>query len=58
MKLNDIAEFVTDKISSSSISLDRYVTTDSLLQTEEVEKLHEIYLQCRVPLLIIGKVMY
>ena len=32
MKLNDIAEFVTDKISSSSISLDRYVTTDSLLQ--------------------------
>lgn len=32
MKLNDIAEFVTDKISSSGISLDRYVTTDSLLQ--------------------------
>ena len=32
MKLNDIAEFVTDKITSSSISLDRYVTTDSLLQ--------------------------
>lgn len=32
MKLNDIAEFLTDKISSSSISLDRYVTTDSLLQ--------------------------
>ena len=32
MKLNDIAEFVTDKISSSSISLERYVTTDSLLQ--------------------------
>ena len=32
VKLNDIAEFVTDKISSSSISLDRYVTTDSLLQ--------------------------
>ena len=32
MKLNDIAEFVTDKICSSSISLDRYVTTDSLLQ--------------------------
>ena len=32
MKLNDIAEFVTDKISSSNISLDRYVTTDSLLQ--------------------------
>ena len=31
MKLNDIAEYVTDKISSSSISLDRYVTTDSLL---------------------------
>ena len=34
MKLNDIAEFVTDKISSSSISLDRYVTTDSLLQNK------------------------
>ena len=32
MKLSEIAEFVTDKISSSSISLDRYVTTDSLLQ--------------------------
>lgn len=32
MKLNDIAEFVTDKISSSSISLENYVTTDSLLQ--------------------------
>ena len=32
MKLNDIAEFVTDKISSSGISLARYVTTDSLLQ--------------------------
>ena len=32
MKLNDIAEFVTDKISSSGISLDKYVTTDSLLQ--------------------------
>lgn len=58
MKLNDIAEFVTDKISSSSISLDRYVTTDSLLQTEEVEKQHKIYLQFRVPLLIIAKVMY
>lgn len=26
-------------------------------KTEEVEKLHKIYLQCRVPLLIIGKVM-
>ena len=34
MKLNDIAEFVTDKISSSSISLDCYVTTDSLLQNK------------------------
>ena len=32
MKLSEIAEFVTDKISSSSISLDSYVTTDSLLQ--------------------------
>ena len=34
MKLNDIAEFVIDKISSSSISLDSYVTTDSLLQNK------------------------
>ena len=34
MKLNDISEFVTDKISSSSISLDSYVTTDSLLQNK------------------------
>ena len=34
MKLNDIAEFVTDKISSSSISLDSYVTTASLLQNK------------------------
>ena len=34
MKLNDIAEFVTDKISSSNISLDSYVTTDSLLQNK------------------------
>lgn len=32
MKLSEIAGFVTDKISSSSISLDSYVTTDSLLQ--------------------------
>ena len=29
MKLNDIAEFVTDKISSSSISLENYVTLKS-----------------------------
>ena len=34
MKLNDIAEFVTDKVSSSSISLENYVTTDSLLQNK------------------------
>ena len=34
MKLSDIAEFITDKISSSSISLDSYVTTDSLLQNK------------------------
>ena len=34
MKLSEIAEFVTDKISSSSISLDSYVTTDSLLQNK------------------------
>ena len=34
MKLSDIAVFVTDKISSSDISLDSYVTTDSLLQNK------------------------
>ena len=34
MKLSEIAEFVTDKISSSNISLDSYVTTDSLLQNK------------------------
>lgn len=34
MKLNDIAEFVTDKICSGSISLENYVTTDSLLQNK------------------------
>ena len=34
MKLSEIVEFVTDKISSSSISLDSYVTTDSLLQNK------------------------
>ena len=32
MKLADIAEYATDKISSSDISLAEYVTTDSLLQ--------------------------
>ena len=31
-KLGEIADFVDEKISSSSISLDEYVTTDSLLQ--------------------------
>lgn len=31
MKLANIAEYVTDKISSSNISLEEYVTTDSLL---------------------------
>ena len=39
MKLRDIAEFVTDKISSSSISLDSYVTTDSLLQNKRGREL-------------------
>ena len=39
MKLSDIAEFVTDKISSSSISLDSYVTTDSLLQNKRGREL-------------------
>jgi type I restriction enzyme S subunit len=32
MKLSEIATFVNDKILSSSIKLDNYVTTDSLLQ--------------------------
>lgn len=58
MKLSDIAEFVTDKISSSSISLDSYVTTDSLLQNKEVENWLKIYLQCSVPLPIIRKAMF
>ena len=35
MKLSDIAEFVSDKISSSCISLNSYVTTDSLLQNKK-----------------------
>ena len=39
MKLSDIAEFITDKISSSSISLDNYVTTDSLLQNKRGREL-------------------
>ena len=34
MKLKDIADFVTEKISSEAISLDSYVTTDSLLQNK------------------------
>ena len=34
MKLKDIAEYVTDKISSDVIDLDCYVTTDSLLQNK------------------------
>ena len=34
MKLKDIAEYVTDKISSNAIDLDCYVTTDSLLQNK------------------------
>ena len=35
MKLSDIATFVEDKISSNSISLADYVTTDSLLPNKE-----------------------
>lgn len=35
MKLNDIAYFVEDKISSENIELDQYVTTDSLLQNKK-----------------------
>lgn len=35
LKLNDIAYFVEDKISSENIKLDQYVTTDSLLQNKK-----------------------
>ena len=34
MKLADIAEYVSDKISSDQITLNEYVTTDSLLQNK------------------------
>ena len=34
MKLKDIAEYVTDKVSSDAIDLECYVTTDSLLQNK------------------------
>ena len=34
MKLGDIADYVTDKISSDAIDLECYVTTDSLLQNK------------------------
>ncbi len=34
MKLRDIADYVTDKISSDAIDLECYVTTDSLLQNK------------------------
>ncbi len=34
MKLSDIAQYVTDKISSNAIDLECYVTTDSLLQNK------------------------
>lgn len=34
MKLKDIAEYVSEKISSNAIDLDCYVTTDSLLQNK------------------------
>ena len=35
MKLNDIAYFVDDKISSDEISLNEYITTDCLLQNKK-----------------------
>ena len=34
MRLSDIATYVTDKISSSDISLEEYVTTDCVLQNK------------------------
>ena len=35
MKLSQIAEYVEDKISSSQITLEEYVTTDSILQNKQ-----------------------
>lgn len=52
MILADIAEYVTDKISSNDVSLNNYVTTDSLLQIREAENVRRICLQCLVPLFI------
>lgn len=34
MKLKDIARYVTDKVSSDTIGLENYVTTDSILQNK------------------------
>ena len=34
MKLKDIAQYVTDKVSSDAIGLENYVTTDSILQNK------------------------
>lgn len=39
MKLSDIAEYVPDKISSNKITLEEYVTTDSLLQSKRGRQL-------------------
>ena len=39
MKLAEIAEYVTDKTSSADISLEEYVTTDSLLQNKRGREL-------------------
>lgn len=50
MKLRDIADYVTDKISSDAIDLECYVTTDSLLQIRQVEKQPQICLRRHVPL--------
>ena len=35
MKLNDIAYFVDDKISSDEISLNEYITTDFILKNKK-----------------------
>ena len=52
MILADIAEYVTDKISSNDVSLNNYVTTDSYYKIREAENVRRICLQCLVPLFI------
>ncbi|WP_443738351.1 hypothetical protein [Treponema sp.] len=37
-KLNEVADFVTDKINSSQVRLNDYVTTDCILQNKKGTK--------------------